>query len=87
MNFFLQHAWSSSIRTFIDLEAIGVGGKSTLFQVHATIQSYIGFFAPLYCLSKRFRVSSSCERLGFFLRGRIRFVRVMVLGFFFHISV
>lgn len=30
--FITQHPWNSSIRTFVDLEAIGVGGKSTLFQ-------------------------------------------------------
>lgn len=30
--FITQHPWSSSIRAAIDLEAIGVGGKSVLFQ-------------------------------------------------------
>lgn len=31
-SFITQHPWSSSIRAAVDLEAIGVGGKSILFQ-------------------------------------------------------
>jgi len=29
----MQHPWSSTVRLAIDLEAMGTGGKSSIFQV------------------------------------------------------
>jgi len=31
--FLMQHPWSSTVRLAIDLEAMGTGGKSSIFQV------------------------------------------------------
>jgi hypothetical protein len=31
--FLMQHPWSQTIRLAVDLEAMGVGGKSGIFQV------------------------------------------------------
>lgn len=31
--FLMQHPWSKTIRLAVDLEAMGVGGKSGIFQV------------------------------------------------------
>jgi len=31
--FLMQHPWSKTVRVAIDLEAMGIGGKSTIFQV------------------------------------------------------
>ena len=33
LNLLMQHPWSSTIRMAIDLEAMGIGGKSSIFQV------------------------------------------------------
>lgn len=32
-NLLYQHPWSSTIEMAIDLEAMGIGGKSSIFQV------------------------------------------------------
>jgi Zn-dependent M28 family amino/carboxypeptidase len=32
-SFITQHPWSSTVRLAIDLEAMGTGGKSSIFQV------------------------------------------------------
>jgi len=29
----MQHPWSKTVRMAIDLEAMGIGGKSSIFQV------------------------------------------------------
>jgi hypothetical protein len=31
--FLMQHPWSKTVRMAIDLEAMGIGGKSSIFQV------------------------------------------------------
>lgn len=37
LNFLMQHPWSDKIRLAIDLEAMGIGGKSGVFQVRFVI--------------------------------------------------
>lgn len=34
---FLQHRWRHTVRFFVDLESMGIGGKSTIFQVRKSL--------------------------------------------------
>lgn len=39
--FLMQHPWSTTIRIAIDLEAMGIGGKSGIFQVYLSESIYL----------------------------------------------
>lgn len=45
----MQHPWSTTIRLAVDLEAMGIGGKSGIFQVrfvmiiHLLLQFYMAY--------------------------------------------
>lgn len=40
VEFKMQHPWNNTIRLAVDLEAIGLGGKSGIFQV-LTVNHYV----------------------------------------------